>query len=205
MENTNLRVHGKENDVTHAETFRTSQTESFSGREYVNMVELLNDRQAPQGKTTFGEVDFRKPTKTENHRPRRGHALRTAAAAPRRLVPLRVRLCNTLGNQAPLVPSFLRQRDGHTPSRPHDGEGERQTARESQRQEKGKGRGASNPVSTMSSSTAETIGYLTQTFHPRRRSATRGLWYDASDPERPPLPGHPCHGTRAGSTSGPQR
>ena len=61
VENTNLRVNGKDNAVTHAETFRTSQTESFFGREYMNMVELLNDRQSPQGKTTFSEVDFRNP------------------------------------------------------------------------------------------------------------------------------------------------
>ena len=28
----------------HAESFRTCQTESFYGREYVDMVELLNDK-----------------------------------------------------------------------------------------------------------------------------------------------------------------
>ena len=61
VENTNLRVNGKDNAVTHAETFRTCQTETFFGREYMNMVELLNDRQSPGGKAAFGEVDFRNP------------------------------------------------------------------------------------------------------------------------------------------------
>ena len=61
VENTNLRACGKENAVTHAETFRSSQTESFFGREYLGIVELLNDKRPPAGKTTFGEIDARNP------------------------------------------------------------------------------------------------------------------------------------------------
>ena len=43
-ENTNLRANAKESDVTHAETFRTSRTENFYGREYLDLVERLNDK-----------------------------------------------------------------------------------------------------------------------------------------------------------------
>ena len=59
VENTNLRANHKENDVTHSETFRTCQTESFYGRGYVDLVELLNDKRQPERKAVFGEIDAR--------------------------------------------------------------------------------------------------------------------------------------------------
>ena len=60
-ENTNLRANNKENAVTHAESFRTCQTEAFYGREYLDLVQLLNDRRQPDAKATFAEVDARNP------------------------------------------------------------------------------------------------------------------------------------------------
>ena len=44
VENTNLRAYAKDNDVTFAECFRTCQTETFYGREYVDMVQRINDK-----------------------------------------------------------------------------------------------------------------------------------------------------------------
>ena len=63
VENTNLRAYAKENDVTFAECFRTCQTESFYGREYVDMVQRINDQKNIERKTVFGEVDMRNPRK----------------------------------------------------------------------------------------------------------------------------------------------
>ena len=60
-ENANLRAYAKENDVTHSETFRTCQTETFYGREYLSMIELLNDNRKPEYRATFPEVDARNP------------------------------------------------------------------------------------------------------------------------------------------------
>jgi len=60
-ENRNLCANHKENDVTHAETFRTSPTEAFMGREYVSTIELLNDKRRPDKVATFGEIDARNP------------------------------------------------------------------------------------------------------------------------------------------------
>ena len=78
VENTNLRASGKDNDVTHAETFRTSQTEVFFGREYVSIVELLNDKRPPGRKTTYGQIDARNPRR-RNLNSRRSDLVRTAA------------------------------------------------------------------------------------------------------------------------------
>ena len=39
QESTNLRTHGKDNDVTAAETFRTAQCMTFAGHEFVRLVE----------------------------------------------------------------------------------------------------------------------------------------------------------------------
>ena len=63
VENTNLRACATDNGVTHAEAFRTSQTASFFGREYLSLVELLNDKRPQVCKTTFGEIDARNPRK----------------------------------------------------------------------------------------------------------------------------------------------
>jgi hypothetical protein len=62
-ENTNLRAYEKANDVTAAETFRTCQTVAFYGREYVDIVEKMNDKKASEKAAVFGEVDFRNPKK----------------------------------------------------------------------------------------------------------------------------------------------
>merc|ERR1711994_222433 len=58
-ENTNLRAYSKDNDITSAETVRTSQTESFFGSEYLNIVERLNDTEQPAAKKAFPIVDTR--------------------------------------------------------------------------------------------------------------------------------------------------
>jgi hypothetical protein len=63
VENTNLRAYAKENDVTFAESFRTCQTESFYGREYVDMVQRINDKKIIERRAIFGEVDMRNKRK----------------------------------------------------------------------------------------------------------------------------------------------
>eukprot|EP00973_Karenia_brevis_P072965 10135506-Karenia_brevis.AAC.1 len=60
-ENTNLRAYSKDSDVCRAEAIRTCQTESFFGREYVDMVGRINDKSEPVRKALFGEVDRRNP------------------------------------------------------------------------------------------------------------------------------------------------
>ena len=60
-ENTNLRANSKPNDITSAETFRTSQTISFFGGEYLTMVEQLNDKKSRPGRTQFPDIDARNP------------------------------------------------------------------------------------------------------------------------------------------------
>ena len=62
-ENTNLRAYSQDNAVTHAETFRTSLTESFCGREYLKVVETLNDSRPSDDAATFAEIDSRNPMK----------------------------------------------------------------------------------------------------------------------------------------------
>ena len=59
VENTNLRVYSKDNDVTFAECFRTCQTESFYGREFVDLVQRLVDHITPERKAIFAEADVR--------------------------------------------------------------------------------------------------------------------------------------------------
>ena len=61
VENTNLRAYAKDNDVTFAEAFRTGQTEAFYGREYVDLVERMNDKVTGERRSVFGEVDRRNP------------------------------------------------------------------------------------------------------------------------------------------------
>ena len=60
-ENTNLRCNGRESCVSHAETFRTSQTEGFFGKEYLKVVETLNDQRASVQSASFCEIDARNP------------------------------------------------------------------------------------------------------------------------------------------------
>ena len=43
MESTNLTANAKDGTAAFAETFRTSQTEVFYGREYLETLERLND------------------------------------------------------------------------------------------------------------------------------------------------------------------
>ena len=62
-ENTNLRAYSKENAVTSAESFHTCQTEAFFGREYVDMVQRVNDGATIERKACFGEIDMRNPRK----------------------------------------------------------------------------------------------------------------------------------------------
>ena len=62
-ENTNLRAYGKENDITFAECFRTCQTETFCGREYIDLVQRLNDGVKSEKKALFTEIDLRNPRK----------------------------------------------------------------------------------------------------------------------------------------------
>ena len=61
IETTNLRANAKANDVTAAETFRTSQTEAFFSSEYVDVVQKMNDWVALEKAAVFGEVGFRNP------------------------------------------------------------------------------------------------------------------------------------------------
>ena len=51
----------KSNDVTCAESFHTCQTEAFFGREYVDIVQRLNDHAAVARSAYFGQVDMRNP------------------------------------------------------------------------------------------------------------------------------------------------
>ena len=60
-ENTNLRAYSKPHDVTAAETFRTSQTTSFFGGQYLTVVEQLNDKVKATSRTLFPVVDRRNP------------------------------------------------------------------------------------------------------------------------------------------------
>ena len=62
-ENNNLCIHAGEQDVTHAETRRTSDFEGFFGREFVEMVQRLNDGQKGKGAGAFPYVDGRNPKK----------------------------------------------------------------------------------------------------------------------------------------------
>ena len=59
VESTNLRANVAETTATHAETFRTSQTEAFYGREYVETVVRLNDRRQDGKRAVTIEVDRR--------------------------------------------------------------------------------------------------------------------------------------------------
>ena len=59
MECRNLRVRSRNHDVTFAESSRTCQTESFFGREYVSMVQRMNDHIREERRVVFGEVDSR--------------------------------------------------------------------------------------------------------------------------------------------------
>ena len=59
VENTNLRVNGKDHDVTAAECFRTCATNAFFGREYVKVVERHNDKMKGRENALFPEVDGR--------------------------------------------------------------------------------------------------------------------------------------------------
>ena len=71
VENTNLRAYHKENAVTFSETFRTCQTEAFFGREYVDVVQMLNDKRPPAKQAIFAEIDARNK-KEKGYSTRRG-------------------------------------------------------------------------------------------------------------------------------------
>ena len=58
-ENTNLRAYAKQNDVCFAESMQTSQCTSFFGKEFLEVVERLNDNKKHVGKACFAEVDRR--------------------------------------------------------------------------------------------------------------------------------------------------
>eukprot|EP00973_Karenia_brevis_P051267 7121397-Karenia_brevis.AAC.1 len=60
---TNLRAYAKEHDVTFAESLQTGETESFYGREFLQIVEQLNDGKEVSQKAAFIEVDGRNPRK----------------------------------------------------------------------------------------------------------------------------------------------
>ena len=62
-ENTNLRVNGKTNDVTAAETFRTCLTASFFGKEYYELVQRICGATVVVHTSIFAEVDARNPRK----------------------------------------------------------------------------------------------------------------------------------------------
>jgi len=62
-ENTNLRAYSHVNDVTFAETMKTSRCVAFHGKEYLQMVERLNDAKTEEHSTAFAEVDYRNPRK----------------------------------------------------------------------------------------------------------------------------------------------
>lgn len=59
QENTNLRANAKDNDAAHAEAFRAALCEAFFGREYLNVIERLNDKRSPDGYVQFFGVDAR--------------------------------------------------------------------------------------------------------------------------------------------------
>ena len=59
VESTNLRANTKENAATHAESFRTSQTEAFYGREYLELAERMNGKRKDGQKAVAIEVDGR--------------------------------------------------------------------------------------------------------------------------------------------------
>ena len=63
VECANLRANNKEATVTHAESFRTSQTQAFYGREFCDLVQELNDRVKSPTKVQFGTVDCRRGQK----------------------------------------------------------------------------------------------------------------------------------------------
>ena len=64
VENTNLRAYAKDNDITSAESIKTCMTVSFVGRNYVEVVENLNDKKLAANSTVFAEVD----TRSKRHR-----------------------------------------------------------------------------------------------------------------------------------------
>ena len=65
VENTNLRANNNGKSVTHAESFKTCQTEAFFGREYVNTIERLNDKVERDGSGQVFLVDRRNPRKKQ--------------------------------------------------------------------------------------------------------------------------------------------
>ena len=59
VESTNLRANAKEHTATHAESFRTSQTEAFHGQEYLETIERLNDNRRDERRAVAVQVDGR--------------------------------------------------------------------------------------------------------------------------------------------------
>ena len=60
-ENVNLRVNAREDDVTHAETLKTSTTDAFHGGEYIRVIERLNDHTDAKDRAIFTQIDGRNP------------------------------------------------------------------------------------------------------------------------------------------------
>ena len=63
MECTSRRARCRNHGVMFAESFRTCQNESFFGREYVSIVERMNDHVREERRVVFGEVDARNSKK----------------------------------------------------------------------------------------------------------------------------------------------
>ena len=59
VENTNLRAYHKKNAVTHAECIKTCQIEAFFGREYIQTIELLNDKKTQDSGKQMFHIDRR--------------------------------------------------------------------------------------------------------------------------------------------------
>ena len=58
-ENTNKKDYSRDDDITSAESGKTCQTVSFCGRNYVDVVECLNDRKQSVNSTVFPQIDGR--------------------------------------------------------------------------------------------------------------------------------------------------
>ncbi len=59
VENTNLRAYARDDDITSAESIKTCQTVSLFGKNYVDVVERLNDRKQTLNSTVFPQIDGR--------------------------------------------------------------------------------------------------------------------------------------------------
>ena len=88
-ENKNLCIHAGEQDVTHAETRRTSDFAGGVGSEFVGMVQRLDDGQKGRESGPFLHR-WPRPKEEESDIPRCRHIVRPTAEAPGIVVPLAV-------------------------------------------------------------------------------------------------------------------